>query len=476
VARASDSERQSATPSEGLTVPREFVDDYEDDGFASITGRTMLFSLEPIGIGTPQCESLTSYLVRLAREHSLPVRRFVSRLLFSQKPDRAPRCDAKFFRRYAATINGVGPYASLFSGALNDATGRTDLELLTLLPWRELLPANGTPLTSTGRRWCPHCLAPGAESLEQGTATAPAYMLLAWSIASVHNCARHGAPLADKCPHCSRRQPVLPRRADVVHCDSCHQSLAIGDLQTPAAAPGVVERTALSVLEQLIVLNASIDPTTVRQRWVDAVSRLCADLACDRATLCRRVGLNPRAMNSWVNKGTAVSVESLTKVIEGVKTSATRVFGPAARRAGRLVHSHGSSPVHTSPRVVHHPVEVRARTGCLLDQALAAAMPPKLCEVAAALGTSTGFVRYWHAEKVARLRERHLELERAAHEARLEHHRAEVAAAVERVRSSGKFPGRKAVEAALRTRGVSLIEPLNYRAYRAVLTSPTDDL
>lgn len=58
--------------------------------------------------------------------------------------------------------------------------------------------------------------------------------------------------------------------------------------------------------------------------------------------------------------------------------------------------------------------------------------------------------------------------------ARVERHRLEVAAAVERLRASGVFPGRKAVEAAVRARGVSLIQPKNYGAYRFALRSVSE--
>src|SRR5713101_6231814 len=44
---------------------------------APIPPRSRLFSLEPVGIGTPETESLTGYVVRLATTHGVLVRRLV---------------------------------------------------------------------------------------------------------------------------------------------------------------------------------------------------------------------------------------------------------------------------------------------------------------------------------------------------------------------------------------------------------------
>lgn len=107
----------------------------------------------------------------------------------------------------------------------------------------------------------------------------------------------------------------------------------------------------------------------------------------------------------------------------------------------------------------------------LLDEAVASDVPIRLKEVASALGTSTGFLRYWYPTKVALLRQRHLDIQRAARQARQERHRHAVAAAVEQLISNGVYPGRKKVEAAVRARGASLIEPQNYTTYRNALRS-----
>lgn len=459
----------------GLILQPE-CEDYLDDGdFEPIPGRTLLFRLEPIGLGTPQCEGLTSYLVRVAREHSLPVRRFVSRLLFSKVLDSAPRCDAKFFRQYASTINGLGPYAERFASALNNSTGRRDLELLTLLPWRHLLAPSGKQLTLPWRRWCPNCVA--RQEYESCGLPGPSetYMPMAWSIASVHSCSVHGVPLSDTCPHCARRQPAIPRRADFANCDFCRRSL-IGRVGFPQPSLDHAEDTlpSLSVAEQLICLNGTVDANSVHQRWVDGLSTRIAALGTDRASFCRGVGLNPRAMNAWINRGTCPSIESLAKVLGGLQLSAAELFTPTTFSPESIGATRVCEPVTVIRRRHQHPVEVRVRAAALLDQAAVASRPPTLREIAASLHVSTGFIRYWHPQRVALLRRRHVEVHRTDRLSRLERHRLEVGSAVKLLRASGVFPGRKAVEAAVRAKGATLIDPRNYEAYRSALRSPSE--
>lgn len=443
-------------------MPPDFASD--DDGFAPIAGRTLLFCLEPIGIGTPDCEGLTSYLVRLAREHSLPVRRLVSRLLFAAAPESRPRCDAKFFRQYAATINGVGPYAERFSQALNAATGRADLDVLTLLPWRGLLAANGNRLTSPYRRWCADCL---GDQVSAGLNEV--YWPLAWSMASVQTCHRHAVNLVDRCPHCAKRQPAIPRLADFGHCDGCRRSLLChGEDYVPESRARLPPAVALSVAEQLIAINNLVDPLVVHKRWIDVVSARIGEMGCDRATLCRRVGLNPRAMNTLLNRGCGMTLDSFAKVLGGLGMSVSQVFAPPQGRSRSAV-SRDSAVAKRPQRRQSHSLDVRLRAAALLDDAAAADTPPKLLDVASKLGTSTGFLRYWHPEKVAALRARHLHIEQTDRNARVERHRQVIADTVHQLLSRGVYPGRKAVESAARAAGVSLIEPRNYAAYRSAL-------
>lgn len=47
-----------------------------------IPERSTLYSLEPIGVGTPHCESLTSYLTRLASAHCVKLDKIIQHNIY----------------------------------------------------------------------------------------------------------------------------------------------------------------------------------------------------------------------------------------------------------------------------------------------------------------------------------------------------------------------------------------------------------
>ncbi len=63
-----------------------------DMTYPSIPARSRLFQLEPIGIGTPYVESLTSYIVRLAKAHCLLPRTLITKMIAPQLEQTFARC------------------------------------------------------------------------------------------------------------------------------------------------------------------------------------------------------------------------------------------------------------------------------------------------------------------------------------------------------------------------------------------------
>jgi hypothetical protein len=448
---------------------REWHEDSEPD-FPVLGGRTLLFNLEPIGLGTGACESLTSYLVRLASVHSLPLRRFVSRLLPSQAPGVLPQCDAKFFRVHAATINGPGSYAQRFVDVLGTATGRRDLSLLTLLPWRNLLAPNGTPLIRKWRQWCPECLADwtGTSAVDG----AWGYWPLVWSIVSSTVCTKHGTGLVDACWKCQRRQPAIPRVADLLRCDGCGSDLRVRTHASPASLVDL--RSASTVTEQLVALNGVVDPEKAHRRWVKAISVRLASLRLNRASACRLVGLDQRVMNAWVNRRTRVSISAFVRVSIGLDLSIPLAFGRSTAQEGQAIRLQELPPRLATSKPRRHPVDAKERGARLLTSAISAPVAPTLRQIAVATGTSTGFLRYRYPDLVKQLRTRNLEQLRRAKTTRELLHENHVVSAVRSLRAAGMHPSRKRVEAAVRAEGCSLITPRNLAAYRRTVRENLD--
>src|SRR5712691_1599215 len=126
--------------------------------------RSRLIPLEPIGVGTPHIESLTSYTCRLAQVHSVPVGKLFNHEivpmineLYQFNHDKRPK--GNVFKNYFAyqghTFNGVGSCAEDLVRALEALTLRQDLRFLTYLPWKQVLAEIG--LLRRTRAWCPRC-------------------------------------------------------------------------------------------------------------------------------------------------------------------------------------------------------------------------------------------------------------------------------------------------------------------------------
>ncbi|WP_410699642.1 TniQ family protein, partial [Chryseobacterium sp. SIMBA_028] len=77
---------------------------------------------------------------------------------------------------------------------MSQLTGIAQLDLLTMLPWRNVIAGIG--LLSPHCRWCPLCF---AQDLSEGREP---YFRLAWDIGTVDACPKHAAKLVGFCPNC----------------------------------------------------------------------------------------------------------------------------------------------------------------------------------------------------------------------------------------------------------------------------------
>jgi transcriptional regulator with XRE-family HTH domain len=184
---------------------------------------TRLYSLSPIGVGTPMAESLTGYIARLAEAHC------VSAGLLYWKEIKALAGKGNIFSFRVAgyggysthTINGHGSPAADFVRTLEVLTGREDLRYLTLLTWAQVLP--GHSLLRRWRAWCERCFQAWLQAKQ------PIYEPLLWTMQAVSICPYHRRKLRDACPHCLRRIGPLDWYSRPGHCSHCESALVRAD-------------------------------------------------------------------------------------------------------------------------------------------------------------------------------------------------------------------------------------------------------
>ncbi|MEW6495564.1 MAG: TniQ family protein [Cyanobacteriota bacterium] len=183
--------------------------------------RSRLYHLEPIGIGTPYTESLSSYLCRLAQEHCVTSQKLVMGEIAPQMMRQD--YDLALTKKNVSTlfsnsdakpaINGMREKTQFLVQALKELTQRKDLSFLSLLTWKGVINEQG--LFRQYRAWCPQCNEQWRQEREV------IYEPLLWSFKEVDVCLHHNCRLVDECPHCSSRLPVIANSLQLGFCSRC---------------------------------------------------------------------------------------------------------------------------------------------------------------------------------------------------------------------------------------------------------------
>jgi hypothetical protein len=284
---------------------------------APVPERSVLFSLEPRGVGTPMVESATSYMSRLAHAHHVTVESLLLRIVFPALRSNERGVPGELgngYFRYACAINGPGTAGATIMSLFERLTSRNDLGHLTLHRYSAVLRAKG--LQRRSRAWCPVCL----DSLERDGE--PVYEPLLWTFQDVHVCPIHRVPLETHCTNgeCRVLQPVLPRRAGPGGCDKCGSWLGCpGNCKTPereTSRPEDVERELWNV-EQIGRLLSDDGRETVFSP--DSVFRFvlaCVDALTrgNVAAFGRIVGVPKNTAWYWVHSRSTPTFAQLLKL------------------------------------------------------------------------------------------------------------------------------------------------------------------
>lgn len=190
--------------------------------------RSRLFQLAPIGVGSVEVESLTSYIARLAAEHCVSPRKLLCKEVLAQAGRYSPfYSTSPLF--YAHTINGISSLAEIAVTGFEQLTTRCDLRYSTFLIWRQVL--SPLRLLRTRHAWCAYCYE------EQLAERGYVYEPLIWSIEGVSICYKHHTLLCNVCPHCGRQLTFLATNYHPGYCSRCQQWLGstnVGKLKQPS--------------------------------------------------------------------------------------------------------------------------------------------------------------------------------------------------------------------------------------------------
>jgi transcriptional regulator with XRE-family HTH domain len=422
----------------------------------AIPSRSRLFSLDPIGIGTPETESLTGYIARLAEAHGVLVRPLVvqeilpllDRLHWRQTRDH--RLPPTFWWSATPAFNGTRTSAQQLVEVLQTLTGRPSLRFLTLLTWAEVLSVR--QLQRPTRAWCPACY---EEQRQMGQVI---YEPLLWSLAPVTRCLRHHQRLQLVCPYpdCRRPSPWLGTRSRPGYCARCERWLGRRSTPEPVEASATTpeENEAhlwiAQALGDLIAAAPTLPAPPRREHLLQALAASVERVAQgNRRAWARKLGLVIETASQWHRGLVMPSLSFLLLICSRLGTTPLRFLLGDGDQAPHRAEAHEA---HAAPRLPAplsgvRPALDRETTQRFLDQILAGEEepPPSLQAVVRRLAVSDPVLRYHFPEQCRAISARHLAYREERGRRTRERLREEVRQATYQLHQQGQYPSSRRV-------------------------------
>lgn len=294
-----------------------------------LSPRSHLYSLTPIGLGTPYVESLTGYIARLAEAHCVSAGTLLSKEIAGRVGINDDLCSPPKEKKPASNlepVNGLTRVAASWVQTLELLTHRHDLSGLTMLPWAKLLPWRG--LLRSHRAWCPQCL-------DTQTTT---YEPLLWNLEAVEVCPVHARPLVSRCPHCRQILPVLGWQTRPGHCSKCRKFLGSQDA-VAASAKAVPAKQLWAAKAAGEMLACPMEDASVNFDLPRAL-RLSCRFKGGRATIttvARRLGENRATVQKWLAGTRQPQLGRLLAICQMLRTTPLSLLGPSEREESDAV-------------------------------------------------------------------------------------------------------------------------------------------
>ncbi|UMR31980.1 TniQ family protein [Massilia sp. MB5] len=436
---------------------------FEDVGDCLEPRRSILYNLAPIKMGSHSQESLTSYLIRLARAHCVNPRDLIKRVFGEQDAAIAQLADNTFYTRYALTVNGLGQHAKLMARVSNELTSRSDLQALTMLPWAGIIPEQSEGFIARHPRWCPLCF--HDQLIESGETYTP----LVWALVPYRRCTVHHCALEEVCPSCGKTQAFISRIADASICGHCQTSLARSGQAGAYHGSGMGAEQAdgyEDILEAMVGQQLCTQGLITRELVCSSlISIVAGQFEGSRIRLCRAMGWNQWAINGWLDKGERISLPKLLQLARGFNISVVDLCKGIVNLEQLSTQSAVKPVVSRSPRPK---LTQQQRSQCLqeLNSKLSQGIPPtSMREAGMPYGLGRSAMRYWFPDLCERISTRRAQDRRQIAEGAARDRARIVTEAVDALIRAGLHPTRRKVDQAIRKHGLALARPEVFQEY-----------
>jgi AraC-like DNA-binding protein/DNA-binding XRE family transcriptional regulator len=420
-----------------------------------------LYALEPLGVSTPNIESLTSYTTRLADAHSVSLRTLVIQELlpllqrdYLSNPFRNTL--GSFWKEAVRALNGMGILARDWAQALEHLTLRTNLQVLTLLPWASVLTQQR--LLRMNRAWCPDCF------MEWQVAERPIYEPLLWNVSAVSLCVRHQRILLEQCPYpdCKATLPVLASYFRPGYCSKCSRWLGV--TADPSDIPWTTEQWNWQIwvadsIGELVAHNTDLIVTPHRRNISDLIAAYRQQAADgSMRIMAAQLQLSRRTLIAWQQGRQIPQMESLMRLCYCCGVSLYDVFTSQSGTLdlGKLrIQSLPDIPNPTEKRRRRIPLDVdQIRKSLETVLASEEQPPPSMRTVAKRLNYSPRELREHFPELSHAISSRYKNYRKAQAEKKLEEQKDKVRRAIFTIHLKGFYPSAKRVDSLLGGRGM----------------------
>ena len=420
-----------------------------------------LYALEPLGVGTPHVESLTSYLARLAEAHCVSLRTLVKQeLLPLLKKDYLSNplgnsLDA-FWIEAARALNGTGALAKDWAQSLEHLTLRTDLRFLTLLPWTTVLTQQR--LLRLNRAWCSDCF------IEWQTAGQPIYEPLLWNLNTVSTCLHHQRILLERCPYpdCHAILPVLASYLHPGYCSKCSRWLGVmtdSSKTSQTSDQGHWQIWVAEMVGELLSHNMKLTTTPHLKNIPNLITAAREHVAeGSMRNLGKRLRLSCCTLNAWRSGMQTPQLESLLRLCYccGVSLDAMFTSQPGSlqleKQKTRVLPDIPSPNGNRRQRIPMNLVYIQQRLEEILVQE--EQPPPSMRIVAKRLNHSPRELREHFPEMNRTIANRRKDYHQARREQRLLQLKGEVRRAILKIHAQGLHPSSNRVGRLMRSPSV----------------------
>lgn len=280
-----------------------------------ILPRSRLYSLQPIGLGTPHVESLTGYIARLAEAHCIPPGTLIAHEFTDLVKQSGGHSYLHQVNSCTEVLNGTGQMAEAVVQVLEQLTLRDDLRYTTLTAWREIVPVKG--LLHHSRAWCSICY-------EEWKANGQIiYEPLIWNIQAVTICPQHRQQLSFQCPHCNRHLPVLGWHSRPGYCSKCQQWLGKDSdslIQTDPSSESRWQLWVTNNVEKLLAHSLHIQEIQTKGRVAKALSIAISSMTEGNiAEFARRLEMRKNAVWQWQSGAVLPQLKTLLQICHALE-------------------------------------------------------------------------------------------------------------------------------------------------------------